>query len=49
VAAGQCRCRLVLCQSCLDTSGGMGGLPALAGTGADKLPLAPVNAELTEH
>ncbi|MHC4179033.1 MAG: hypothetical protein ACYSWU_16080, partial [Planctomycetota bacterium] len=36
-------------QSWLDTSGGMGGLPALAGTGADELPLPPVNPELTEH
>jgi hypothetical protein len=40
---------LVLCQSWLGPLGGMGGLPALAGSGADKLPLAPVNPELTEH
>jgi hypothetical protein len=39
----------VLCQSWLDTLGAMGGLPALTGPGADKLPLEPVNPELTEH
>jgi hypothetical protein len=29
--------------------GAMGGLSALAGSGADKLPPAPVTLELAEH
>jgi hypothetical protein len=40
---------LVFCQTWFDGWGAMGGLSALAASGADKLPLPPVNARLTEH
>jgi len=39
----------VLRQSWFDGLGAMGGLPALAASGADKLPLTPVNSDLTKH
>ncbi|MFH1266306.1 MAG: hypothetical protein ABIK89_11310, partial [Planctomycetota bacterium] len=40
---------LVVCPSRLYRSGAMGGLPALAESGAGKLPLAPVNSTWTDH
>ena len=43
------RLLLLLCQPRFDELGAMGGLPALVDSGADKLPLAPVNSAWTKQ
>jgi hypothetical protein len=40
---------LILRQAKFDGLGAVGGVSALAASGAGKLPLAPANSHLTEH